>query len=103
MIDAIEECQAFVAGMDYATFCADPRTLTAVVWNVMTSGEAAAHVPTEIQVAFAEVPWRQMRGMRHHIVHGYDRIDLEIVWRVVQDELPPLVPALERVLAAASP
>jgi uncharacterized protein with HEPN domain len=103
MIDAIEECRAFVAGMDYAAFCADPRTLKAVVWNLMTIGEAAAHVPAEVQAEFPEVPWRQMRGMRHHIVHGYDQIDLEIVWRVVEDELPPLTPMLERVLATAEP
>ena len=44
------------------------------------------------------LPRAQMRGMRNHIVHGYDRIDLGIVWTVVNDELPPLVPHLERML-----
>jgi uncharacterized protein with HEPN domain len=38
--------------------------------------------------------------MRNQIVHGYDSIDFEIVWNVVQQELPPLVPLLERVLEA---
>jgi uncharacterized protein with HEPN domain len=61
-------------------------------------GEAAGHVPLGVQQATPEVPWRQMRGIRNRIVHGYDTVDLEIVWKAVCDELPLLVPALERIL-----
>jgi uncharacterized protein with HEPN domain len=43
-----------------------------------------------------------MRGIRNQIVHGYDQIDLEVVWKVVQDELPPLIPMLERILREAT-
>lgn len=101
MLDAIEECRRFVADMDYDAFCADPRTLKAVVWNIATIGEAAAKIPAEVQRAFPAIPWADMRGMRNHIVHGYDRIDPEIVWTVVTVELPPLTAELERVLAEA--
>jgi len=38
-----------------------------------------------------------MRGIRNHIVHGYDRIELDIIWNVVEVELPPLVPLLEAI------
>jgi uncharacterized protein with HEPN domain len=87
--------------MTYGEFCQDTKTLKAVVWNLMMMGEAARYVPPDIVAAFPEIPWQQMRGMRNHIVHGYDQIDLEIVWQVLQEELPPLVPILERILQEA--
>jgi uncharacterized protein with HEPN domain len=98
ILEAIAESRAFVAGMSFAEFCDDLRTLKAVVWNLAMIGEAARHVPETVQKASPDVPWQDMRGMRNHIVHGYDRIDPEIVWQVVQVELPPLVPHLERIL-----
>lgn len=84
--------------MTYEAFCTDPKTLKAVVWNIATIGEAIRHVPTEVVQGHPEIPWAAIRGMRNQIVHGYDSIDYEIVWRVMQDELPPLVPLIEAVL-----
>ena len=99
VLDAIAESRSFVAGMTYDAFCADAKTLKAVVWNIAMIGEAVRHVPAEVVGAHPEIPWAAIRGMRNQIVHGYDTIDYEIVWNVVQDELPPLVPLLERVIA----
>ena len=98
ILDAISECQTFVAGMTYEEFCADSKTLKAVVADLILIGEAARYVPENVVTAYPGIPWAQMRGMRNHIVHGYDQIDLEIVWRVVQDEFPPLVVSLKRIL-----
>ena len=98
ILDAIAECQRFVAALDYEQFCADAKTNKAVVWNLITIGEAAAHLPETDRQTYREVPWRQIRGMRNRIVHGYDTVDLEIVWKAVRDELPPLVPTLEGIL-----
>ena len=97
MLEAIAECQAFVAGMTIEELQADPKTLKAVVWNLMVMGEAARQIPPEVEAAYAEVPWTTIRGMRNHIVHGYDVIDIDIVFNVVQDRLPPLVPVLKRI------
>ena len=101
ILDAITECQRFVADLDYEQFCADPKTTKAVVWNLIMMGEAAGHVPLDVQRAYPEVPWRQMRGIRNRIVHGYDTVDLEIVWKAIRDELPPLVPVFERIFRDA--
>jgi uncharacterized protein with HEPN domain len=98
VLEAIAECRAFAAGMSYEAFCADARTLKAVVWNIATIGEAVRHIPANVLAAHPAIPWAEMRGMRNQIVHGYDRIDPEIVWNVVQVELPPLVPLLERII-----
>lgn len=98
MLEAIEECRRFVSGMSYPGFCSDQRTLKAVVWNIAMIGEAGGQVPDAVRQAYPRIPWADIRGMRNHIVHGYDRIDPETVWQVVQEELPALVPELERIL-----
>jgi uncharacterized protein with HEPN domain len=97
VLDAIAECRAFVAGMTIEQCRADARTLKAVVWNLMVMGEAVRQIPAEIEAAYPEIPWATIRGMRNHIVHRYDVIDVGIVWKVVQDRLPALVPVLERI------
>jgi uncharacterized protein with HEPN domain len=97
LLEAIAECQSFTAGMTIEGFRDDPKTLKAVVWNLMVMGEAARHIPTEIEAAYPEIPWATIRGMRNHMVHGYDVIDVSIVWNVVQDRLAALVPILKRI------
>jgi uncharacterized protein with HEPN domain len=97
LLEAIAECQRFTAGMTEEQFGADAKTLKAVVWNLTIMGEAARQIPADIEAAYAEIPWATIRGMRNHIVHGYDVIDVGIVWNVVQDRLQPLVPILERI------
>jgi uncharacterized protein with HEPN domain len=97
MLEAIAECQRFVAGMTRHQFGADARTLKAIVWNLMVIGEAARSVPPEIEANYPAIPWATIRGMRNHIAHGYDVIDVDIVWNVVQDRLPLLIPELDRI------
>ena len=98
ILNAIAESRDFIGTMTYESFCTDAKTLKAVVWNLTVIGEAARHVPAHVEAAFPEIPWPQLRGMRNHIVHAYDRIDWETVWEVIQDELPPLVAIFERIL-----
>ncbi len=73
----------------------------AISWALMAIGEAARHVPAQVELVYPEIPWAKIRGMRNHIVHGYDRIKVAIVWEVVTRDLPPLVPHLERILKEA--
>ncbi|MFH0981417.1 MAG: DUF86 domain-containing protein [Planctomycetota bacterium] len=102
VIDAIQAIENYTRGMDYAQFGRDSRTVDAVVWKLTVIGEAARHVPQEVESAYPAVPWAKMRGMRNQIVHGYDKVDLETVWKVVQEHLPGIVPLLEAVLAQAT-
>jgi uncharacterized protein with HEPN domain len=45
-----------------------------------------------------QIPWRRMIGMRNRIIHEYDRVDLAVVWDVVQNELPSLIVELETIV-----
>jgi uncharacterized protein with HEPN domain len=101
ILEAIANCRDFIAGLDEGQLATDLRSLHAICWELMTIGEAARHVPPEIEAAYPEVPWAIMRGLRNRIVHGYDQIKVEIVWEVVVSDLPALVPHLKRILQEA--
>ena len=101
ILEAIAENLRYTSGLSFEQFGEDPKTLKAVVWNLTVIGEATQHVPEAIAASYPEIPWRKIGGMRNHIVHGYDVIDWEIVWTVVHDDLPPLVPIFERIVRDA--
>ncbi len=98
MLQAAERILGYCAGVTEERFRADQQLLDAVVWNLTVLGEAAKNVPAKVEVQFPELPWSQMRGIRNRVVHGYDEIDVAIIWNVVRVELPPLVPLIERVI-----
>ena len=102
MREAARLAQSYVDGMSKADFLTDRRTQQAVVLNRITIGEAAARLLSEYPDFAANttnVPWRQMRGMRNRMAHGYFDINLEIVWETVRKSLPEL----ERQLNAVQP
>jgi len=101
MLQAIEKMQACTTNMSYAEFADDWMVVDIVQMNLLVFGEAARHIPDSILQAYPDIPWMEIRGLRYVIAHEYDRVDFEIVWTVVQEELPPLVPLLQRILDEA--
>ncbi len=61
-------------------------------------GEAAARVSPSTREKCSEIPWLAIVGMRNRLIHGYDAIDLNMLWDTVEVDLPPLVAALEKIL-----
>jgi len=69
---------------------------SALKYQMMIVGEAASQLPQEVMDLSPETPWRQIIGMRHVIVHGYDVVDHDIVWLPeLLAQLGPLVASLE--------
>lgn len=58
-------------------------------------GEAAGRVPEDVRNRYPRIPWRSVVGMRNVLIHGYDTIDPEIVWRILTEDLPTMLPHLE--------
>lgn len=101
MQEAVEKIRKYAAGKTKDDFRSDPMALDAIVWNLMVLGEAARQVPDQVVEAYPQIPWPQIRGTRNRIVHGYDQIDLDIVWNVVRHELEPLKEPLEKIMQEA--
>ena len=62
-------------------------------------GEAAARVTRAAQERYPEIPWAEIIGLRNRLVHGYDAVDLDILWDIIEIDLPPLIAALEKTVA----
>jgi uncharacterized protein with HEPN domain len=61
-------------------------------------GEAANRVSRPTRVRYPQIPWPQIAGMRNRLVHGYDVIDLDLLWDTITDDLPPLIGALQEIV-----
>ncbi len=92
---AAGKAQEFVTGMDYATFVADEKTAFAVVRALEIIGEATKRVPEMVRQKHPDIPWRSMSGLRDKLIHDYISVDLEVVWKTVQEDLPGLVVGIE--------
>lgn len=92
---------SFIEGLDKNDFLADKRTQQAVILNLIIMGEAATQIMkdhADFTARHPEVPWREMKGMRNRIAHGYFDINLDVVWDTVKTALPQLLerlPALQ--------
>lgn len=74
----------------------------AIVRNVEILGEAAGKLPTEARELAPEIPWDAIIGMRHRIAHAYFGIDNDILWDVVENEVPLLANAIARIQAGSA-
>lgn len=96
MIEAINKIESHV-GQDRDAFFDDEMLQVWVIHHLQVLGEAANRLSGEIRAANPDVPWSEIIGMRHILVHNYFGIDLERVWLVVEDDLPELKPKVERI------
>lgn len=100
MQQAATDACSFVEGLAKEEFLEDKRTQQAVIMSLIIIGEAATKMMdgyAEFVQAHSEVPWRNMRGMRNRIAHGYFDINLDVVWETVQTALPELLKRLPAV------
>ncbi|MBD5195497.1 MAG: DUF86 domain-containing protein [Bacteroidales bacterium] len=61
-------------------------------------GEAAYKITKEFKDSHQELPWNEIQGMRHHLVHGYYQISTEVLWDAIQHDIPAMIPILENYL-----
>jgi len=81
-------------------FSGDPLLQDAIVRRLEIIGEASGRVSSETQKRYAHLPWQAMKGTRNKIIHEYDSIELDIIWEIVQQDLPYLVAELEKIVSS---
>ena len=87
---AISKIERYIAGLSHDQFLADDLRKDAVARNLEIIGEAVRQMPDAFKQSHANVPWAQIAGLRNRIVHDYFGLDWEIIWHVIERELPEL-------------
>jgi len=99
MRDHALEAMNLAVGKSRADLGASRILSLAIVRLLEILGEAAGRVPEDVRQAHATIPWSQIIGMRNRLIHGYDQVDLDIVWAVITSDLPALVAQLGQITA----
>ena len=98
ILDAMNKAELLLEGMTYSEFENDFRTNFAVIRALEIIGEAVKRLPEDLYQGYPDIPWKGMAGMRDRIIHGYDNVDLQIVWDVVMRDVPQIKPKIAQIL-----
>lgn len=88
----------FTTGMSYEQFNHDPKTGYAVVRALEIMGEASKKIPEDFRKNNPQIPWREIAGTRDKLIHEYFGVNWLVIWKTVQEDLPPLTRQLQKLL-----
>ncbi len=103
MLTAAEGIRSRIRGVSRVTFDADEDLQIIVTHLIEIISEAAPNVSTEFRAAHAYIPWADMIGMRHRLIHDYSNTELEQVWSTAAEDIPALIVMLEPLVAHEEP
>lgn len=99
IVEGIDKIQNYTNNLPFDDFSTNSLVIDAVVRNLEIIGEASKNVPLDIQEKFPDVPWQKLKGIRNRIVHEYFRVDITIIWFIIQNELSSLKKVLGKHLS----
>jgi len=101
MLDYSRKAVAMIEGRTREDLDRDEMLCLALTRVVEVIGEAATRVSQAGQQQHGQIPWPEIIGLRNRLVHGYDSVDLNILWDIVQQDLPPLIEQLQAILGGS--
>ena len=100
MLDASRKAIGFIANRSRSDLRSDELLVLALIRLLEIVGEAANRTAAATRERYSGIPWAQVIGMRNRLIHGYDVIDLDVLWQTVVDDLPTLINELEKITSA---
>ena len=101
MLECCGKVRDYAAGRDRVAFFANDLVYEAVRWNLAILGEAANSIPQAVRDAHPQIPWGDIIGTRNRLIHVYETIDESVIWLIIHDDIPELVPLLRALLEEA--
>lgn len=98
MLDAAERIENYTDDITKGEFKEDDLLQDGVIRQFEILGEASKRVPDDVKEEHPEVPWSDIAGMRDKLIHGYFSVDIDVVWKTVRKDLPPLRAELESIV-----
>jgi uncharacterized protein with HEPN domain len=94
---------SYIDGTSRAAFMDDDQKQAAVLYRFVVMGEATKRLSAEVRSKPPQIPWRNIAGMRDRVTHGYDAVNLDVVWDIASEEVPALLAAIQPMLPVKSP
>jgi uncharacterized protein with HEPN domain len=101
MLDHAKEAADLIAGKDKTELQHNRVLELALIRLVEIVGEASVKVSSETQAKYPSIPWPQVIGMRNRLIHGYDSVDLDVLWDIIEVDLLPLIAEIEKIMGQA--
>lgn len=92
----------FITGLEEKDFLADQKTISAVQHQIIVMGEAVKRMSAEFRSLHSSIPWSPIARMRDRLIHGYDEVDLAVVWGTACEAVPRLLLEIEPLLPPGS-
>ena len=99
ILEAIDRILAYTAKMTEEEFLSSKITQDAVIRNIEVIGEGTKNISATFRSKHAEIPWKDLAGVRDKLIHQYFGVNLEIVWEIIRHDLPQLKPQIEGLLS----
>jgi uncharacterized protein with HEPN domain len=97
LIEAITKIQRYTKGMDFKRFKKNELVVDAVIRNLEVIGEAATHIPNNIKENYSELSWKRIIGLRNIAIHGYFKVDLNIIWKIITKNIPEMMETIIKI------
>lgn len=98
IIESAEKVLQYTKGISFEEFSKDNKTVDAVIRNFEIIGEASNLLPDEIKDKYSEIDWHRIRGFRNRIVHDYFGVDLQIIWKIILEQIPGLITEISTII-----
>ena len=99
MLDYAQEAEGFIQGKTRADIELDRLLGLGLVLLLEIIGEAANRVSSNYRSRHPAIPWAQIISLRHRLIHGYDSVDLDILWKILTHDLPVLIRELQGIFS----
>ena len=101
MIRFSQDILSYGRGLDRVSFVNDKRTFDATLRKIEILGLAAANIPKDVREVNPHIEWREIVATRNFLAHAFTDIDGDIIWEIVQRDVPALLPKLRKMMADA--
>ena len=102
IIDAFVLIEHYMDNVSHEEFLRNRLLQDGVIRQLEVMGEAARNLSEDLRNEHPQIPWRQMIGLRNRMIHAYFNVDLQIIWEIVQGDIPDLKQKMKQILDAIS-